>query len=132
MTRLLPFLYEGHAPITLQNAFSEALDAFETWEPGTDEPTVEFEGALVPVSSIFGRMRSCFDIVPQRVLDAVDDVAGTTFCETFGGRGNATFSEVAGVLRGLCIERLKHVPPSGGVRFAPSHGAGRGAPARVT
>lgn len=124
MTRLLPFLFEGHAPITLHNAFAEALDAFEDWEPGTDEPTVEFEGSPVPISSIFGRMRLCFDLAPKRVLDAVDDVADTDFGERHGSSANASYSEVAGVLRSLCIERLKAMPPLGPGRSGHSLRAG--------
>ena len=66
MTRLLPALHGGHAPINMHYAFEEALEAFEAWAPYIAEPSVEFEGRPVPISAVFGRMRRCSDLLPQR------------------------------------------------------------------
>lgn len=105
MTRLLPILHDGHAPIGLHFAFEEALEAFEAWEPGMPEPAVPFEGRQVRVSAIFGRMRRCSDLLPQRVLDHV--------CEVVGNRSaafeadSATYAEAAFLLRALCVEHLR-------------------------
>ena len=49
MTNVLPPLHEGHAPITLQQAFREAIDAFEEWDIEVTEPIVMFDGRIVGV-----------------------------------------------------------------------------------
>ena len=105
MTRLLPKLHEGHAPIFLHQAFDDALEAFERWTHGAEEPEVDFEGAAVPISSIFGRMRSCTDILPARVLDALRAIVGPRADEI--GQEPATYASAAFLLRALSIERLK-------------------------
>lgn len=66
-----------------------------------DEPTVMFEEKEVPISSIFGRMRTCFDIVPERVRATVVDIIGERAWEINNG-GQSTFAETAVVLRG-CV-----------------------------
>ena len=105
MTRVLPALHEGHAPIHLHQAFSDALDAYEAWGLDVAEPTVRFEDRDVPISSIFGRMRTCFDILPERVLGAVTDVVGDAFAPA--GAGQITYADAALVLRAMCVERLR-------------------------
>ena len=105
MTRLLPALHEGHAPIHLHHAFEDALEAFEAWMPGAPEPEVAFEGANVPVSAVFGRMRACSDILPQRTLDLVRDVAGAPAAALSGD--GTTYAEAAFLMRALCVERLR-------------------------
>ena len=59
MSNALPALHEGHAPITLQQLFREALDAFVEWNTETTEPLVTFEGRIYPISDAFEAMR-CF------------------------------------------------------------------------
>ena len=105
MTRVLPALHEGHAPIQLHYAFEEALEAFEAWGPYSEEPEVAFEGASVPISAVFGRMRTCSDILPQRLLDLVRDVAGVP-AATLSSEGT-TYAEAAFLMRALCVERLR-------------------------
>lgn len=107
MTRLLPALHEGHAPIQLHLAFDEAVEAFENWSLNNNEPQILFEDHLVPISAIFGRMRSCSDILPLRTLDLIKEV--------FGNRSHSwdeleTYADAAFVLRALCVERLRVVP----------------------
>ena len=105
MTRVLPPLHEGHAPIFLHLAFEDALEAVEAWVPQAEEPEVEFEGKSVPVSAVFGRMRTCTDLIPVRILDDVRDVLG----ETASGLadGATTYAEAAFLLRAVCVERLR-------------------------
>jgi hypothetical protein len=106
MTRLLPALHGGHAPINMHYAFEEALEAFEAWAPYIAEPSVEFEGRPVPISAVFGRMRRCSDLLPQRTLALVCDVVGDR-AATFDG-DHVTYAEVAFLLRALCVERLRN------------------------
>ncbi len=54
----LPELHDGHAPITLQQLFGEALGAFDDWEQGSAEPTVMHEGQIYPISTVFEQMRA--------------------------------------------------------------------------
>jgi hypothetical protein len=107
MTRLLPALHEGHAPIYLHQAFSDALDAYEGWRREAEEPVVELDGVGVPISSVFGRMRNCTDILPVRVLE---DVAAVVPERLFPfGDEQTTYADAARVLRALCVERLRNV-----------------------
>lgn len=105
MTRLLPALHEGHAPIHLHYAFEDALEAFENWEFGSDEPTVVLENRNVPISAVFGRMRACSDLLPQRTLDLVREI----LAERDGvlNDEDGTYANAAFVLRALCVERLR-------------------------
>lgn len=105
MTRLLPALHEGHAPIQLHYAFEDAVEAFESWAPGIEEPKVLFEGKRIPISAVFGRMRSCSDLLPQRMLDFVRDVIGDRQAEALGEDG-PTYAGAAFLLRAICVERL--------------------------
>jgi len=104
MTRLLPALHEGHAPIFLHRAFEDALEAFESWGLKETEPCVEVEGHRVAISSVFGRMRTCSDILPIRLVDFVADATGR---EVDIGDGDLTYAQAAIVLRAMCVERLK-------------------------
>lgn len=108
MTRLLPALHEGHAPIHLHHAFEDALEAFEGWGLGQPEPEVGFDGGLVPVSSVFGRMRTCSDLLSQRTLDLVREVVGRHAAGLEDGA--ATYAQAAFTLRALCVERLRDEP----------------------
>lgn len=105
--RQLPALHEGHAPVMLHGAFDEALEAYQTWAPGSDEPQVEFEGQLVPISSVFGRMRTCTDILPWRIEGDVSAIVGDTSISS-GGRP-ATYADAALILRSLCVSKLRAI-----------------------
>jgi hypothetical protein len=65
----------GHAPGDLRDAFCEAVDAFEQWEYGAAEPTVELREQVVPVSQVFGLLWNCSDILPGTVWDQLGDIA---------------------------------------------------------
>ncbi|PSJ63609.1 hypothetical protein [Pseudaminobacter soli (ex Li et al. 2025)] len=105
MTALLPPLHEGHAPTILHQAFHDALEAFEEWVPGAPEPFVEFDGRQVAVSAVFGRMRTCTDILPVRTLDAVREIVGPAAQEL--SEDQVTYAHAALLLRALCVERLR-------------------------
>jgi hypothetical protein len=106
MTRVLPPLHDNHAPIHLHQAFEAALDAYEAWGLGQDEPSVPFEGRSIPISSVFGRMRTCLDVLPERLrLDALAAIGGNG--SDFGSGDRPTFADAALILRGLCVERLR-------------------------
>lgn len=103
MTQLLPPLHEGHAPIFLHLAFQDAIEAYEGWAPGEPEPRVDCDGRPTAISAVFGRMRTCTDIMPVRVLDDVQALVPARPLES-----SATpYAEAALVLRALCVERLR-------------------------
>ncbi|MBD9372826.1 hypothetical protein IB238_09375 [Rhizobium sp. ARZ01] len=71
MMNFLPDLHEGHAPITLQHLFRDAIEAFDDWKVGEAEPSVMHDGTLVPISIVFDALRECTDIVPKTVMEMV-------------------------------------------------------------
>ncbi|MDF1635207.1 hypothetical protein [Mycoplana sp. MJR14] len=71
MMNFLPDLHEGHAPITLQHLFRDAIDSFYDWKSDEPEPSVMHEGTLIPISTVFEAMRECTDIVPKSVMEMV-------------------------------------------------------------
>jgi len=73
MLNFLPDLHEGHAPITLQQLFGDALEAFDAWEDERAEPTVIYEDRLLPISTVFDSMRGCTDILPRVMADILAD-----------------------------------------------------------
>jgi hypothetical protein len=107
MPTLLPPLHEGHAPFVLHQAFHDALDAYEDWALDAPEPFVEFDGNNVAVSAVFGRMRTCTDILPIRTLDAVRDVLRSTAAQELAD-DQVTYAHAALLLRALCVDRLRN------------------------
>lgn len=105
MTNALPPLHEGHAPITLQQLFREALYAFEEWESELTEPIVTHEGRVMPISFVFEAMRECTDIVPMNIVGAVTERL-TKPWEGEGPLDQMTFSTAARVMRVLVRKRL--------------------------
>lgn len=73
MLNFLPDLHEGHAPITLQHLFRDAIDAFVDWKVGEAEPYVMHDGMLVPINTVFDALRDCTDIVPKTVREMVTE-----------------------------------------------------------
>jgi len=105
MTRVLPPLHEGHAPIFLHQAFDDALDAYQQWGLLMDEPAVMLEGRSVPISAVFGRMRSCTDLMPSRIRDEVRATAGARAAGL--PDDIPTYAEAAFLMRALCVARLR-------------------------
>jgi hypothetical protein len=73
MLNFLPDLHEGHAPITLQQVFGDALEAFDAWEDERAEPMVIYEDQIVPIGIVFESMRECTDILPRTMAEIVAD-----------------------------------------------------------
>jgi hypothetical protein len=105
MTNALPPLHNGHAPITLQELFREALYAFEEWDTELTEPLVTFEGRVVPIGLVFEAMRECSDIVPMNIVGAVTERL-TKPWEGEGPLDQMSFSTAARVMRVLVRKRL--------------------------
>jgi hypothetical protein len=106
MPNLLPPLHEGHAPIFLHLAFEDALEAFENWRHAEPEPLVDCDGKPTAISSVFGRMRTCTDVMPVRIFDDVQALVDDPHLATLEGP-HATYAEAARILRAHCVERLK-------------------------
>ena len=105
MTNVLPALHDGHAPITLQQLFREAVHAFEEWGADSSEPLVTFEGRIFPISAAFEAMRGCTDIMPSNLLGAVTERL-TKPWEGEGPLDTMTFSTAARVMGVLVRKRL--------------------------
>ncbi|MDK1493529.1 hypothetical protein QN219_26365 [Sinorhizobium sp. 7-81] len=106
MTNFLPALYEGHAPITLQNLFREALEAYDDWDEGMPEPVVSYEGNVLPISDVFDWMKPCTDTMPANMIGIVTD----RLSKPWSGRGpldEMTFSTAARVMSVLVRRRLR-------------------------
>ncbi|MDK1374042.1 MULTISPECIES: hypothetical protein [unclassified Sinorhizobium] len=103
MQKVLPELYEGHAPITLQNAFHDALEALEEWEEGNEEPVVAVEGRGVPISRIFAHMSACGDLLPLRTRDVLESFVDKG---SFRASGGSLYADGAKLVMPLCVERL--------------------------
>ncbi|MCA1493444.1 hypothetical protein [Sinorhizobium alkalisoli] len=105
MTNFLPELYEGHAPITLQTLFRDALEAYDDWEEDMPEPIVTFEGKVLPISAVFEWMRPCTDILPANMLGIITDQL-TKPWRGSGPLDEMTFSTAARVMSILVRRRL--------------------------
>jgi hypothetical protein len=64
----LPHLSDGHAPITLQNLFRDAVFAFDDWAIGSDEPSLSSADTTVSIGEVFVHMRPCTDILPSHLV----------------------------------------------------------------
>ncbi|MEZ2132787.1 MULTISPECIES: hypothetical protein [unclassified Sinorhizobium] len=71
MLSALPPLHNGHAPIALQQLFSDACYACEEWDEELTEPIVTFQGRIFPVTVVFQAMRGCRDIAPSSIVRAI-------------------------------------------------------------
>ncbi|HWK15528.1 MAG TPA: hypothetical protein VNS02_14105 [Rhizobiaceae bacterium] len=105
MTRVVPALHDRHAPISLQDAFLDAVEAFEGWQQGQDEPAIAFEDKLIPISSIFGRMRTSDDIAPEKVRLAYSATVGDD--PDLPDMRAFTYGYAASRLRELSLEILR-------------------------
>lgn len=55
----------GHAPGDLRDAFIAAIEAYDDWEEGEPEPTVELREQQVPISRVCGLLWNCSDTMPS-------------------------------------------------------------------
>ncbi|MFC3072085.1 hypothetical protein [Shinella pollutisoli] len=103
MLNFLPDLHEGHAPITLQQLFGDALEAFDAWEEGRAEPTVIYEDRLLPIGTVFESMRGCTDILPRVMADILSDKLAANPAAT--DAEILTFSDAARIAGALVEQR---------------------------
>lgn len=105
MTATLPSLSNGHAPITLQYLFRDALEQFETWDAFSPEPSVVFGKEAISISEAFDALKGCSDIVPANL---VGDITArlTRPWEGEGPLDEMTFSTAARVMSVLVRKRL--------------------------
>ena len=103
MLTVLPDLHQGHAPITLQNAFHDALERFEEWQPDRNEPAVAVEGPCVPISSVFQKMLDCTDLLPLRTAATLKAIASL---DDSVAAATHTYSQGARLMLPLFAERL--------------------------
>lgn len=101
MLNFLPDLHEGHAPITLQQLFGDALEAFDAWEDERAEPSVVHEDRLVPIGTVFERMRDCTDILPHTLAAILSD----KLPQDEAGAEIATFADAARIAGALVEQR---------------------------
>lgn len=89
----LPALAGGRAPDGLRIAFDAAVDAYESWEDGENEPAIPFDGRYVLISDVFARMWNCGDMMPRFMCQSL---ANTLVNEDrpFPNQG-ATFAQAA-------------------------------------
>lgn len=103
MLNFLPDLHEGHAPITLQQLFGDALEALEAWEDERAEPKVVYEDRLVPIGIVFESMKDCTDLLPHVLADIV---AGTLARNPAAVEApSTTFGEAARLAAALVEQR---------------------------
>src|SRR4051812_9601520 len=55
----------GHAPGDVRAAFAAAIEAYDSWEAGEAEPTVELREQQVSISNICGLLWNCTDTMPN-------------------------------------------------------------------
>jgi hypothetical protein len=120
MTVTLPSLLDGHAPITLQYLFRDALDRFEDWDGFAPEPSVMFGRNAVPISDAFDALKGCTDIVPANL---VADIAAklTKPWEGEGPLDEMTFSTAARVMSVLVRKKLFEQQRPLGEQVSPNH-----------
>lgn len=107
MTSTLPALEHGHAPITLQYLFRDALQEFEDWDAYVQEPEVVFGQHAVRISEVFEALKGCSDIVPASIACGVADRLSKPWeGEGEGPLDEMEFSTAARVMSILVRKRL--------------------------
>ncbi|MDX8496153.1 hypothetical protein [Mesorhizobium captivum] len=102
MHKVFPDLFEGHAPITLQNAFHEALEALEEWSEKAEEPLIPIHGVAMPISSVFVRMSDCTDLMPLRTQGVLEAIIGRDLVRA---SGRMLYADAARLAMPLCAAR---------------------------
>lgn len=108
MSKMLPGLFEGHAPITLQSAFHDALEALEEWGEGSEEPRVPVDGLSVPISHVFVAMNTCTDLMPLRTRGVLEAIIDRDVVRATGG---TLYADAAKLAMALCVKRLGYAAP---------------------
>ena len=78
----MPKLRNGHAPGHVRDTFIAAIKAFQDWNRGGPEPTVEYEIHFEPhqisISRACGLVWCCADILPGPERDVITELFGQT------------------------------------------------------
>jgi hypothetical protein len=64
----------GHAPGDIRDAFCEAVDAYEAWNDGEQEPTIEVRHQELAISDVCGLLWCCTDIMPSSLYTQIRDL----------------------------------------------------------
>lgn len=105
MTATLPSLLNGHAPITLQYLFRDAIDEFEDWDAYAPEPDVAFGHEAVSISEAFEALKGCTDIVPANMVGGITGQLSKPWVGA-GPLDEMTFSTAARLMSLLVRKRL--------------------------
>ncbi|RRH87859.1 hypothetical protein EH240_35620 [Mesorhizobium tamadayense] len=97
----LPALHDGHSPITLQQAFHEALEAIETCPDAIHRHRVSVEGRSFPVTEVVAAMLDCTDLVPMRTSYVLADLARRFDAPAPTGRTH-TYGDWVGLVQRYC------------------------------
>ena len=116
MPHALPPLHDGHAPITLQQLFRDALYAFEEWDKEPSEPLVTFEERVIPISVAFEALRDCTDIVPRNIVGSVTD----RLTKPWAGEGPLDEMQFSTAARVMAVLVRKHHLAIGSLSPAPT------------
>lgn len=111
MPKVLYDLHQGHAPITLHQAFQDAMDTLEG-DGDTQEPAVFVEGCAVQVSAVFGAMLECTDLMPFRIRESVNVVLAAAREGALIDSGDI-YARGARLMLSYCRQRFGHIPSPG-------------------
>ncbi len=127
MPKKLPELHEGHAPIALQYAFHEALEALEDCPEG-GEPFVPVEGEMFAVTAVFAGMLECTDLVPLRTRSLLEAVPAPARGVPAACSAD-TYAHWAGLMLRHCRERFaaERQPNAAALRHAAADACASGA-----
>jgi len=116
VSKVLHDLHQGHAPITLHQAFHDALDALET-ESGSNEPSVFVEGCAVPVTAVFGAMLECTDLIPFRIRESINALLAAAHESNLVDSGDI-YARGARLMLSHCRKAFGPVPSPAGLDTA--------------
>jgi hypothetical protein len=102
MTNYAHGRHGGHAPGHVHDCFLAAIDAFEAWEDGEPEPTVEHEvhyrPVVITISQACGLVWNCSDILPALVVRQLEDCDVTLTRVTYAAAARALHQRISELL----------------------------------
>ena len=104
MSTKLPALHDGHAPITLQQAFHDALEAVEGFPDDKSGQIISVEGHNFAITDVIAAMSGCTDLVPIRTQDVLTTLARRIDAPFPGSL--KTFGDWAGLVQRYCREHV--------------------------
>jgi hypothetical protein len=92
----------GHSPGHVCDTFLRAVDAFEAWEDGEPEPTVEhevrYEPRLMSLTQACGLVWNCSDILPSLVVHQLEGCNLSFNRVTYAAAARAMRQQIAELL----------------------------------